>query len=639
MKDNNRGLTLVELLVTIAILGIVLVIATSFMVTGSRSFTSGNADTTVQKEAELAVNQMEDMVIDVNGGVDMLDDSTKTELILYNAGGEGGAVTYTKEAITWDKSAEQILCSKWNVIYDIATDNYVEDSVIYSGQLLAEHVTGFQVDLSDFFEETAEDGSINQIVKSVQFKVAYESEEGHSEYATSPIITLRNRMMKSASPKRIFDSTPTETDTLSLYISETDMASAVPIQDRVTEVERARTYNVYAMINSGANVNNLVDWTIEETKAVSTISSSGQLSVGEYEPCAYLTITASYKSNPNKKVSGVVKVVGGTLKSLEGVSIVTKSLTPFAPQYGSIVSTIGFTDSEIAALSYTWTVSAPERVEPFVGNTKNLSLQVKQESQNYGKNFTITLKVYSAVTGQTVSDSIVYRIDEKGTTGGDSNLERGKASAEPGNHSDVWFGYETPFYPTNITTEYYFCDQYGEYISALDFLKPCVVINVGHGSYNVTFTEELPPDHEYYLKVIIHYELRNSWQNEDWSYERIHYIPAVSLYGVTSNSSATLSTGYSEFWYNVEGYYELAWKPSVYEYTIEDLEYEAPDGVSVTAEVTSTQTRTESLIWGQIKFNCNDWSQANNVKLKSMKIKINLKSNPDIYTYSTVIFN
>ena len=645
MKEN-RGLTLVELLVTIAILSIVLMIATSFMTTGSRTFARGSADTKVQKEAELAVNQMEDMIIDVNGGVNLeKDDSTgDRELILYNAGSEGGAVSYTKESIIYNAADNKILCSRWNVLYDVASDDYVVDSAIYTNQLLAENVTGFEADLSDVYTDTASDGTTVDIVKSVQIKVGYDDGGGEAAYATSPIITLRNRMMKSSNPKAIFDDTPVETDTLCLYISDTDLDSAVRIQDGVTEVTRGNLYNIFAVINNGNNVNSLVDWEVEEMNTLSTIDSAGKLAVNVHEPCTYLTITAKYKSNPNKKATGVVKVVGGEIKSLDAVSIVTESLLPFNPKYGSIVSTTGFTEAEINDLNYTWTVNAPDGVTYEInGNntSPDLGLTIKQESQNYGKWLTITLKVHSDITNQTVSDSIVYRIDSEGTTGGDSNMERGKASTEVGAHGDVWYSFNRPFYPTHITYDYYFCDQYGNYISALDFLKSKVVIMVGDGSYNLTFTEDLPADHEYYLKVIIYYEMNNGTQYENWSYERIHYIPAVSLYGVTSSSTATLSVRSCEFWYKLEGYYELAWNSSVCEYSIEDLVYEVADGadVTVTADVVQTETRGTSLIWGRCQFSCSDWMQANKVTLKSMTIKVSLKGYPDICAYSTVIFN
>ena len=57
----------------------------TIMVTGSKSFGKGNADANMQSQAQLVVNQIEDMIIDTNGGVDYKDDGSDRELILYNA--------------------------------------------------------------------------------------------------------------------------------------------------------------------------------------------------------------------------------------------------------------------------------------------------------------------------------------------------------------------------------------------------------------------------------------------------------------------------------------------------------------------------------------------------------------------------
>ena len=654
MKDN-RGLTLVELLITIAILSIVLITATAFMVTGSNTFAKGNADSKVQKEAELAVNQMEDMIIDVNGGLDKTEDSDKAELILYNASDESGVTAYTKEVITWDKTQKQIVCSKWNVSYDTASGSYVVDgTALYENQLLAEHVTDFKVDLTDKFEETAADGSTVEIIKSVQITAACEDGSGKAAYATSPVITLRNRMMLSPNPTRIFDNTPSASDTLSLYISATGESSAVPIVDRVTEVERTKVYNIYAMIDTGHNVNDLVNWKIEEVNALSTISATGLLSVGEFEPNTYLTITASYKSNLTKKVSGVVKVVGGELKSLDAAAIVTKELTPFKPKYTSAVTTRGFSESEIAALQYTWTVSEPDMVESFIGNTKSLDLIVKQNETTYGKVFTIILTVHSDVTGQTVSDSITYRVDPEGTTGGDSNMERGRGTGEgtEDDHGKNNYTYDEPkYHPVHIITDFYFCDEYGNHISELDKYNDYVDLRLrgnpeqGAGGYALTFTKDLPPDRSYYLKVIICYEEVGT--ENVWRYERIHCISGVSLIGeyTTEYSQANLYGRFSAY-YEIMGYRVTGWvnnQQMEYEVT---LDYEAPEGITVSAEHMGTSVRDEHELKAEFAYKIDygnsgytePWQVQDKIKIKSATIKVSMKDYPSIYAYSTVIF-
>ncbi|MCM1144476.1 MAG: type II secretion system GspH family protein [Blautia sp.] len=651
MKDN-KGMSLVELLISVTILAIVIVSAAAFMVTGSRSFARGSANSNVQSEAELAVNQVEDLVIDVNGGVDYLvDDTADTEeLVMYHVeNDDSGVTTYKKRTVTWDRAGETLKSSEWDMDYDEPTNHYVEKAEVYKDQLLADNVTDFNVDLSDSEVGTASNGTPITIVRSVVIRVdCHDATTGNVAYATTPVITLRNRLMRSATPEAIFPETPAGDSTLVLYISDSGLGAALPIVNRVTTVERDKLYNIFAIVNLGSDVNDQCDWTIEGESAgsscLSTIDASGVLSVAELEPNDYLVITATYKNNSNKKVVGVVKVIGGSGggsgKSLDSVKIIPTNMTTFAPNYASDVRTSGtWTQAELNDLDYTWSISEPERVASFDNKGKSLALSIIQEEQNYGKIITITLVVHSDVTGQTVSDQVQYRIANKGTKpGGDDLLERGKVGDVIGYHGDNWYSFEPPFYDENPVYEYYFCDIEGNRISAHDSLLDCIVISGGHGSYYLSFTKDLPPEREYYIKVMVHYH--DKWKGTDWDYERIHYIPAVSLWGETTYCNATVNSG-CEFYYNIGGYYELAWansNPPVYEYEVVDLVYDAPEGVTVTATAAGAQARTVTRIWSRAVFDCSDWNKAGSITLKSMTIKITMKGYPDIYTYSTVLF-
>jgi len=645
--QENRGLTLVELMITIGILSIVVIIAGSFMLTSGNSFAKGNADATVQDEAQLAVNQIEDLIID-GVGVEESEDADKKELVLYHTEETETGTSFIKEVVVWKKDgSNNMYYSKWKVVEDPATGSFVEDgAALYPEQLLAENVTDFKVDLETVKEKTA-DGTEVTVVKSVQIAVGCESGvgAGNAAYATTPLITLRNRMIQG-DPKSVFKDVPVSDDTLVLFIADEGAGegTAVPIVDRVTTVDRGSGYNIFAMRESVTNVNDLVYWQIEEGDTTSTIDANGVLHVGQFEPNSYLTVIARYKSSPNKMAKGVVKVEGGTTKSLDAVKITTKSLTPFNPKYGSIVTTTGFSEEERAALHYKWTVSDPDKVESFTDNTSGLELTIRKAQENYGKTFTITLVVSSDVTGQSVSDSITYRIDQEGTSSGDSNMERGKGGGDGTQHGYNQYGFKAPFWSPTVTYDYYFCDEYGNYISSLDSLKSCILLgpNSGHEYYTLSFTTDLPPDRDYFVKVLAYYY--NPWTQAEWTYERIHYIGAVHLSGMTTETTNTLETNRAEFFFDTDGYEELAWNVGgdisslPVEYSIEEIEYEAPEGVTVSANVVLTVTRTESMVRGELEFDCSDWSQAKQVTLKKIVVKITLKGYPDICTYSTIIF-
>ncbi|MBD5526487.1 MAG: prepilin-type N-terminal cleavage/methylation domain-containing protein [Lachnospiraceae bacterium] len=649
---KNRGLSLVELLITIAILSVVMVIAVSFMMTGSRSFTKGNADSNVQKEAELTVNQIEDMIIDINGGVAMTDDAAKTEMTMYHTEDDGtGTMLYTKEAVTWNKSDNNVYCSKWKVNYDASAGTYTVDTAAadnYEDQLLAEHVTSFEVDLNDTLTTKALDGTEKTIVKSVLVRVGYDDGAGKVDYATSPIITLRNRMLLSDDPADIFDEATPAADTLKLYYTSTDVENIVPIVDRVSEVTRGNTYNIYARISSGSNINDLVDWEIDETGTLSTIDDSGYLSVGAYEANAYLTITARYKSNPNKKATGVVKVVGDTaLKSFKSVHIDPVHMNAFAPQYRAIPVTEGFTQSEEDAITYQWTIKVEggnkalsDVVESFDGNKKTLDLVIKKDPDNFGRMLEIIVEAHSDITGETRTDSIKYRIDTNGAVDGDSSMERGKLEYDTTyfKMSDKWG--DPHWY------EYYFCNEYGDRIEAYDSLLGYLQVqDISWDTYQFSFTEGLPRAQEYYVKVIGYYEGTGDggWKTK-WTRERIHYIPPVQIYGKTCFNPYKFGDNAFTFEYTVVGYWENAWansNPPVYQYDIEEFDYSAPAGVIVTPQIVQTVTHgDDNPIWarGEWSVNSGDWSLLDQIELKSMKIRVSVKDEPSIYAYVTIIF-
>lgn len=648
---ENRGLSLVELLITIAILSIVLAAATSFMITGSRSFAKGNADSELQKEAELTVNQIEDMIIDVNGGMSVSDDGNKLELVMYHGEIVGAATVYTKESVTWNKSGDKMYYGKYNVSYDESIDDYTVNSTEYDNQLLTENVAGFGVDI-DTVDETALDGTVKTFVRSVQIRVGYENSNGRVDYATSPIITLRNRMMLSGNPAEIFEDFQAPSDTMRLWYEGTETLGTVPIIDYYSEVQRGAAYNIYARLNrglddsgteiQGGDVSHLVNWEIETTNTMSTIDSGGILRVGETEPNDYLTITAKYKNNPSKKASGIVKVVGGSGKSFKAITITTTSLEPFNPKYGSYPTFSeegNWTEEEKNAITYKWTVSEPERVESFADTNKDLTLNVKKEAANYGKILTIRLTAYSPTTNETRWDEVKYLIDRDPTDGGDSFMKRGMLE-----HGEIQFWFDTDFgYDVDVVKwEYYFCNEEGQRLSGYDDLLVYIHANLQpdsnhHFYYTFAYDEELPPDQPYYVKVDAY--MKDPRTGTEWTHERIFYIPKVELYDMYQ---ATYWGGANfEFYYGLIGYYDLALANNdVCGYEVVEFEQDTPPGVTLTASIGNTQAKGVNTIWvqGVISDGINDGWLPSDRKPISMKIKVYLKKCPSIYTYVNINF-
>lgn len=195
---NNVGFTLIEVLVSLSIMLVVGVAISAFIVTGNRSYVRGNNDVTIQEEAQLSVNQMIDLIIDVNKKIDVREGFTGVATavnggVAYNSAGvrvENAPVVelriYNKDAtymLRWQgndgsdyESANQIY------FYEMgATDTVAFDDVeAHTGYLLAEYVSDFQVDLSEL------DKNI------VELHVIYEYAD--ETYEVLETIKLRNRL-------------------------------------------------------------------------------------------------------------------------------------------------------------------------------------------------------------------------------------------------------------------------------------------------------------------------------------------------------------------------------------------------------------------------------------------------------------
>lgn len=66
---KNRGLSLIEVLTAVAILGMVVVAVSGFMTTGINTSSRANVEASLQKEAQTGLNQVTDWVMSANHGI------------------------------------------------------------------------------------------------------------------------------------------------------------------------------------------------------------------------------------------------------------------------------------------------------------------------------------------------------------------------------------------------------------------------------------------------------------------------------------------------------------------------------------------------------------------------------------------
>lgn len=210
MKKENQGYTLVELIVTVAILALVGIGIGTIVSQALKNYRISNAQVNLQQESQLVGNQLMNLVFDASDGVsaesgklniynyNAVDDVRSKTVIAYNDA--DGTLTYTRYEATGAEGG-------W-----LPVEGETEEC-------LAEYVTGFSVALLDEMGArlitTGDHGDAK--VRQVTMHILYEL-NGES-YDFDQTVTLRNRVLAG-------------------NITEEDTESGQPSEPEDTETEQ-----------------------------------------------------------------------------------------------------------------------------------------------------------------------------------------------------------------------------------------------------------------------------------------------------------------------------------------------------------------------------------------------------------------
>lgn len=189
-KRNNGGFSLVEILIAMAILGVVSLVIYSFMTTGARFYQRTSADADIQSEAQLVANTISDLIVDCE--VNISYDTT----VSNDVASPGGTLTFSSRVLEISNSDYQFLIFREddNLFYlerrpDASDPTRYEAYNMDNAQLLAQNVTEFEVDLS----RVSGKGNGKNIVT---FYMTYE--KGGRSYSGNYQVNLRNNITVSA---------------------------------------------------------------------------------------------------------------------------------------------------------------------------------------------------------------------------------------------------------------------------------------------------------------------------------------------------------------------------------------------------------------------------------------------------------
>ncbi|MCM1569789.1 MAG: type II secretion system GspH family protein [Roseburia sp.] len=121
LKLGNKGLSMVELICAIAILGFLGTTVSGMMVVSANSYLRGSSETEVQQEAQLVANQINDLLIDAkeiqsysSGRVEILLKDDSVNVVKYNAS--------SKELIFVDASGDEQVMAQGVEVFQLNAD-------------------------------------------------------------------------------------------------------------------------------------------------------------------------------------------------------------------------------------------------------------------------------------------------------------------------------------------------------------------------------------------------------------------------------------------------------------------------------------------------------------------------------------
>lgn len=250
IQKQNSGFSLVELIIAIAILVIVTGAVCSFIIITSRNYANGNNDISVQQEAQLALNQMSDVIIDATESINYVgyDESDQPVKALKDS---EFAFTPEKKALIvyntepdhymfyWQKSDESLYFS----VADADGNFPMPGSASQDCVLLAENVTDFEVDLS-------------QVEERRVVKLTLNFQTGTRKFEMANNITVRNKVVINNADIEPLDKR---------------VRVSVSVKEPVVVLEPGETFHFSTPKVTGTNLlNKNVKWEIEGNKSPET---------------------------------------------------------------------------------------------------------------------------------------------------------------------------------------------------------------------------------------------------------------------------------------------------------------------------------------------------------------------------------
>lgn len=252
MQTDNRGLTLIELIITVAIIAIFSGVVLTFITTGSNTYRSTSSSAKVQMETQELIDRMEDMIIDTNrslyyanGTGENIGSAIKNDIKQSGTGNSDGNKTfivcneyknndgntsqYICDVIDWDKEDATVYYSQREYTASSSSDGAGKDDTETAAFSAAEgDAAVFSLDEEDDGEQNVRNArtkvkrsvlatgildfraDLTRVESDNIVRFQLSTENGKKEIETLHSVSLRNKVKVKKPADSVEDTEPTD---------------------------------------------------------------------------------------------------------------------------------------------------------------------------------------------------------------------------------------------------------------------------------------------------------------------------------------------------------------------------------------------------------------------------------------------
>lgn len=280
MESKDKGFTLVELAVVMAIMGVIGLAVVGFIGISANQYKSVNKEVDVQQEAQIMMNQIGDLIVDAQKGI-------KYEV----TGAQKNLIIYEEDCV-------------YNVIFRAADSNiYLRKDVVDMStggltigkeSLMAEYVKDFEPVLDEAESKN-----------SVKITVAFD--KGGKKYSSTQNFTIRNKVPMGDDVE--FNPVVVEKLSVSIYHNGSDVTGGYVNYDMSSGINE-----IYftSKVFGGDAPDQEVIWSVtgstSDTEIVSSGPQTARLIIAENENSRTLKVTAISKADTSRSASVTVNL-------------------------------------------------------------------------------------------------------------------------------------------------------------------------------------------------------------------------------------------------------------------------------------------------------------------------------------------